>query len=147
MSDPIVTAVGNSGGFIPIEYNGRTYKLHAWTDKLRARYTRWSHQFVVDELRKLKDILTPGEYASQFSALTKDIVDGEYSFGKIRLQRVTETDQGVRALITVLLNNDAYTDEEIDGFIKDRSDEIMASLQRLNGIGGDGDDSDPKAST
>lgn len=133
MSDQILSAVGNSGGTVPIEFNGRTFTLHAWTDKLRARYTRWAHRYVLDELRKLKDILSPKEYNDQFTELTQSIIDGEYGFGKIRLQRITETDDGVRALVTILLNNDLYTDEEIDGFIQHRGDEILAALKSLNG--------------
>lgn len=146
MSDPVLSATGNAGGGIPIEHNGRVFTLHAWTDKLRARYTRWAHRFVLDELRKLKGELSPAEYDAQFAILTQDIVDGLYGFGQRRLARLTETEQGVRALIAVLLNNDLYTDEEIDDFIVSKQAVIFQTLKALNGVQGGGDgDEDPKA--
>lgn len=132
MSNAIMSAVGNTGGPIPIELNGRTYHIHAWTDALRAKFTRWAHKYVLDRLRKLRDSLTPAEYTQQFNQLTADIVDGEYDFGGNRLARLTETDDGVRVLVTVLLNEDLVTDEEIDALIINRMSEIFAALRQLN---------------
>lgn len=145
MSDPVLSAVGNSGGAIPIDHNGRTFTLHAWTDKLRARYVRWAQKFALDELRKLKGDLSPSEYESQFTKLTQDIVDGQYGFGQARLARMTETEHGIRALVTVLLNNDLYTDEEIDDFIVNKSSDIFRALKILNGMVDVSEDDDPKA--
>lgn len=145
MSDPLLSAVGNSGA-VPIEHNGRTYRIHAWTDKLRARYTRWAQKYVVDKLRQMREILSSSEYEKQFASLTKDIVDGEYSFGKPRLARLTETEDGITALVTVLLDEELMTDEEIKSLLTSKGDEILSTLQRLNGgEAQDPGDEDPKA--
>lgn len=133
MSDPIIDAVGNTGGVVEIHHKDRVFKLHAWTDKLRAKYTRWVQQHVIAEFRKLKNTLSPEEYREQFAALTKDIVDGEYSFGKPRMNRVTETEQGIKALITILLDDDYLTDEELEDFIVNRQEDIANALRILNG--------------
>lgn len=128
MSDPVLTAVGNSGGCTVVELNGKEYKIHAWTDKLRARYTRWAHEYVVKKLRSLRELFTPAEYEAQMSGLRRDILNGEYSFGRASLNSLTLTEDGLRALVTVLLNNDLVTDEEIEALVRERGEQILDQL-------------------
>lgn len=134
MNDPVLSAVGNNGGCITIEHDGHVYKLHKWTDRLRAKYIRWSHKHLIENLRKTREFFSQEEYDKQMTSLTARIAEGEYSFGKKSLERLCETEAGTKALILILLNDDMITDEMLDSFIESKGKEIKKALFSLNGI-------------
>lgn len=151
----LTKVVGNVGGTIPLEHKGRVYNFHQWTDALRARYLQWAKSYAMRTLRALQreGVFSPAEYQEAFNGLRRDLVNGEYSFGKPAIQSLISTDEGMHILVRVLLNDDSIQDDEIKQLIEDRPAEVLAILEQFSAPpSGDEDDSgegesDPKTKT
>jgi hypothetical protein len=142
-SDPVVELVGNNGGYIPIQYKGREYRIHAWTDSLRAKYQRWVEQHAIKRLRDMKDAYTPAEYHAERTGLRRDLISGEYSFGRDGMAGIVATEPGYEALVTVLLNNDLIPEDDLRDFLKNKLIDIQDALERLNPKPGESDEDEP----
>lgn len=149
----LTKVVGNTGGSIPLEHKGRVYNFHQWTDALRARYIQWAKSYAMQALRTLQreGVFTPAEYQEAFNGLRRDLVNGEYMFGKPALQSLIATPDGMHILVRVLLNDDSIQDDTIKDLIENRGAEVLAILEQLSGVKTEDEDdvdtSDPKAAT
>ena len=133
--DPLLAATGNTGGYRPLVHNGRTFKFHQWTDELRARFLQWVKAYAVKELRDLRDagVYSPSEYNQAFAVLTRDILNGEYSFGRPTINSIVATQIGSHALVRTLLNDNYIPDEDIAALLRERLPEVEAILSELDG--------------
>lgn len=130
----LVSVVGSS---FPITHKGKTYNLHQWNDRLRSRYVQWAKSYAMQTLRGLlKDkVFTGPEYQEAFNGLRRDLVNGEYEFGKPAIQSLISTTDGFHILVRVLLDDDSVQDDEIKSLIDERGEELFTIIADLNGGG------------
>lgn len=154
MSDPLLAAVGNSGGVAVIEHSGKKFTVHPMTDRLRSQYLSWVHSYVISELEKQRRYYTPKAYREVRSDLAMEIASGQFGFGSARYQAIAETPNGIVAFIKVVLQDESLTDDQLLDFLDHKSDEYNAEFRRVNGITDDEKDEnedqenpDPKATT
>lgn len=153
MTDPLLAAVGNTGGVAVIEHNGKRYQLHGTNDMMRAQLLRWVHSYVISETEKLREFYTPRAYREIQSDLAIKLATKQFGYGTVNYQSAIETEEGTAEFIRVVFQNRDLTDLQVFELLDAKRDEFWAKFKLVNGIKEDPDASalkdidDPKVTT
>ena len=149
--DSLLTAVGNSGGFVAIQHGNKTYNFYQLTDAMRARLTTSMHLYYISSLQSRRNLYSPKVFRELQSDLERAIANSYYTFGSSYYFEYVSTDEGAATLLKTLINAD-LPDEELMSLMKAKGPEVSAAIATAHGLKTDdktetGEGVDPKAST
>jgi hypothetical protein len=113
------------------EHDGKRYRLHVLTDRLRGKWERTLQRIAVENTAALKPHITAAEYREALADLRRDFGAGLYAFGGEVHGRYVETPAGFAAFLRVMLDDDTLTDDAVLALAAAKGDTIDALFQSL----------------
>lgn len=133
--DPLLAAVGNLGGVVVIEHNGKTYSLpRHLNDIMRANYVAWMMNYRIVQTERRRGLYSPKSFREIMSDLNESFDLGEWTFGSENYFKMLRTDDGATAFLKMIVSDPKITDDELASLLEAKGTDVVRAIRAMHGL-------------